>query len=188
MRIVFAVRPYHLMLGLVGLVVATTACSNDQPRASMYLVASELPEDMAGNPLFGCVSGPDEAPTHVVTGYRGTEPLDLEVYDETPFLRIFVNSSDSPDTPSSVSEAAASLADPGTEFPTRISGHDAIGFEVSTAEPILTPWPGVAWEQNSVVVTVIGEGLDRQMLSAAANSVTAIPRDEYLALAPSDRC
>lgn len=152
---------------------------------SVLLLPTDVPEILNPSPLFACLFGPESSPTASFVGFRGTESLDSENYTETPpFLRIGVVLAGSKDAPT-LDDAVDGSADPGSRFPTEVSGWDAVGFETSTAEPVLTPWPAIAWKQANVIVSILGEGLSRADVDRVAESLEVTSADQFLVAAIS---
>ena len=157
--------------------------------ASALLVPTRLAAGL--EKIFGCALGDAERPQFVASGYRGGVTESVDVYGETPFLRVFVfdHGASSVDEiePLTVASALAD-GDPGREFATAVNGLAATGFWRSTAEPVLHPWPAMVWEQDSLVISILGEGLTRTDVEAAARSLQPVTRQEFESEGASANC
>ena len=51
-----------------------------------------------------------------------------------------------------------------------------------------SPWPAVVWEQDALVINVLGEGLERADVDVAAASLEPVTRDEFDELVPQENC
>ena len=88
------------------------------------------------------------------------------MYRETAFLRLFAQ----PQAPENTFLTGLSGFN-DAETPVDIGGLAGVAFTVSTAEPVLHPWPALALEQDGAFRQLLGEGMDEQELLAAAISV-----------------
>lgn len=133
------------------------------PDGPLVFVIDELPDDFPEEPLFVCTSDPSLGS---VVGYRGLEARESEVYGETAFLRLFAQSTTTDNT---FLQGLSGFNN--DEISIDIGGLPGVSFTVSTAEPVLHPWPALSWEQDGAFIQMLGEGMDDQELLAAAISV-----------------
>jgi len=138
-------------------------------------VVDVLPDGFDGEAFFMCLF--DDGQGSIV-GYRGSEVRENEVYRETPFLRLAAQ------PPGSVSDEP--FTSNGDEEEIVLNGTTAIAFTISTAEPVLHPWPAIRWEQDGAVLEILGEGLEADEVFDAAASVRRATQDELDANAPLD--
>lgn len=159
------------------LFVAVAGCSNepDAPRGGLAYMVDSLPADFPEQPLFLCLT--DQTADRGVgffSGYRGTVHVDSEVYTETPFLRF----GKAPSQITLKSWVRLSQADEGSERALEVNGTQAIAFTMSTAEPVITPWPAIVWYQDGITLTMFGEGMSEAEVLEAAESVRRATSDE----------
>ena len=143
-----------------GLSVDEASVANDD---QFVFLVDELPDDFPSGPLFVCTSDPSLGS---VVGYRGLEARESDVYSETAFLRLFAQATPTENT--FLQELSGFNDD---EVPVDIDGLAGVSFTVSTAEPVLHPWPALSWEQSGASIQMLGEGMNEQEVLAAAISV-----------------
>lgn len=157
MRIFFAV---------VIVLVAVSGCSSGVDKEPLAFVVADLPDDFPEQPLFWCLGGVDSTSGSII-GYRGTVAIESEEYRETAFVRM----GSLPDEHWSVSGVVGEFDSASEPVQVSIDGSDGVLFSVATAEPLLTPWPALAWRSDGAVHWLLGEGLGEEQVFAAAVSV-----------------
>ena len=169
-------RKIFAAVGFVSFVALAGCASDPEPQEVVVaFVVDRLPADFPIEPHFYCIldDGAGDG-SGFVSGYRGTEHVDSEVYAETALLRLsvvrdFVELETAP---------MFDLRDRGSERSMQLKGRDAITYTVSTAEPVLTPWPAITWQQDDATLSILGEGLSDADVLEAALSVRMASADE----------
>lgn len=138
-------------------------------------VVEHLPADFPPQPLFLCVDQDTESSeSGSFIGYRGTVADDSPPYMETAFLRLSAIAFENDPGRTRGLDGA----DVGSERPALVNGGPATAFTISTAEPVLTPWPAITWQQDGATLTLLGEGMTADDVLQAAESVrVATPAD-----------
>lgn len=154
-------------------------CSSEPQDPSVYLLpSSQLSED--GFVLeFACEVERDGADpdSNAIHGLRGIDRLDLEGFDDFPFVRTSVHVQGTPGTPLSLDAIASSSADPGSTQPITINGVEGISFTITLTT---IPWPALGWIQDGIMVTMLGEGVDSSELFEIAETLEQVSKEAFL--------
>ena len=172
------VRWLSLILILGSTCVGCTSTHEDAESAYLFLI-DDLPDSFPAFALATC-SAEQDGSRGSIAAYAGTEQIDTEEYMGTPrlTLSVFGKGNDSA-LPRDTVDELVSGGDPNSSFVVDVAGHPAVGFTMSSAEPRLTPWPAVTWETDDIVFVLLGRGMNRDDVMAAANSVRAVDREEF---------
>jgi len=70
-----------------------------------------------------------------------------------------------------------------SELPTSVNpvAQFACSFTITTAEPGPVAWPGLAWINNDVGITMLGEGFEEAVVLDIAEALEPVSRDVFLA-------
>jgi hypothetical protein len=163
--------------------VAAVGCSSqsDGERfASVYVTPTHLPPGFDAV-HFGCVQPDQSGRPALALGYRSDDRYTTAKRTETALLRVFVLEGER-------SREVLEHADSGSVVATKIHDARAWRYTVTTAEPVPTAWPAVAWQEGDVTIEVVGEGLDAPAVERVAESITSVSKADFEMLIPDQQC
>ena len=171
-----------LLIAFVAAAACLLASCSEPEQESVYFLPSELPASVNPVAQFACevVRMETDPDSEAILGLRGLERLDSEEYTELPFLRAGMYRIGTPGTPMTLDDIATESADAGSSRPATVDGTPAIAFTITTAEPVTVAWPALAWIDNGVGITMLGEGFDDATVLEIAEAFEPVSREEFL--------
>ena len=197
---IFSVRILRLA---VLVTVVGAACGDQTPSASPNTNPASgagsaavlmLPTSVAPGLTLrtGCLEKGVERPGFAVLAYRGDGRYRTEQSSESALLRVFTYDLEAglvPDDPDFDSlDDVLATADPGSVTETSLRGQKGYAYRNTTAEPYPAPWPAVAWQEGSVIIWLLGEGLTEKIVNETAESLKPVAEQEWVSVVGERGC